>query len=104
MDVMLELPPTGSIVDGRRHSAGLLSGGIKVLATRLPAEGSEAFDLRHDPAELHPDPPAIAQDAAALRARLEQRRATLAARAGTAETAPLDPELRHRLRALGYAH
>ncbi len=102
-DVVLELPPTGSVIDARRHSAGLLYDGIKVLATRRSREGSEAFDLRHDPAEMHPDPPAIAQEATMLRARLERRRHALATRAGTAETGVIDAGTRERLRALGYA-
>jgi arylsulfatase A-like enzyme len=102
-DVLLELPPTGSALDLRRHSAALLNVGMKVLATCSPQEGSEAFDLRTDPAEEHPDPAAIAQDAAALRARLAQRQQALATRAGTAETGVLDAATRERLRTLGYA-
>lgn len=103
MDVVLELPPTGSVVDARRHSAAILHDGIKVLATRLPWASSEAFDLRQDPAETRPDPPAIAQEATMLRARLERRRHALATSAGTAETGVVDAGTRERLRALGYA-
>jgi len=53
--------------------------------------------------EVASDPAALAGAAAALRARLAARRATLAARSGAGETAPVDPVMRERLRALGYA-
>jgi arylsulfatase A-like enzyme len=101
-DVVLELEPIGPSIDFRRHAAGLVHDGLAVLLQ--PGGDAAAYDLRNDPHETQPNPPTLAQEAATLRARLDQRRAAFATRAGTAETAPLDPELRERLRALGYAH
>jgi arylsulfatase A-like enzyme len=102
-DVVLELLPSGDGNEVRRHAAGLIHDRLKVLVPP-DGRGPEAYDLRDDRGEQRPNPPAIAQDAAALRARLGQREAALATRAGTAESAPIDQQMRDRLRALGYAH
>ncbi len=101
-DVVLELLPSGSGGEFRRHAGGLLHDRLKVLVSP-DGRAPEAYDLRDDPGEQQPNPPAIAQDADALRARLAQREQALATRAGVAETTPVDPATRDRLRALGYA-
>jgi arylsulfatase A-like enzyme len=101
---IFELLPAGPTLDVRRNDAGIVQDRIAVL-TPGPARGAsdiEIFDLAHDPHELQPDPPALAEQGAALRARLAERRADLATRAGVAETVPLDQSTRDRLRALGY--
>jgi arylsulfatase A-like enzyme len=102
--VLLELLPIADRLDLRRHTAGIVRDRLAVL-TPGPGGGtdeSETFDLSHDPHELRPDPPALAEQGAALRARLAERRADLATRAGVAEIVPLDQATRARLRALGY--
>ncbi len=102
-DVVLELLPTGRGVDTRRHAAGLLHDGLKVLMGPLGGR-PEAYDLRHDPRETRQDPPALAAETPVLRARLAERLGVFAASASTtAETVPLDDAQRARLRALGYA-
>jgi arylsulfatase A-like enzyme len=103
-DVLLELEPLGTSVEMRRHAAGLLRDGVALLTPPGPTGAAQAFDLRADPGETHPNPEAIAQEAASMSARLRQRRAALATRAGSAETAPIGAEMRERLRALGYAN
>jgi arylsulfatase A-like enzyme len=100
-DVLLELESLGLPYDLRRHLAGLVRDRVALLVE--PDGSAAAYDLRHDPHELHPNPPDLSEATPALRARLGQRRAALATRAGTAETAPVDEEMRDRLRALGYA-
>ena len=101
---IFELLPAGPTLDVRRNEAGIVQDRIAVL-TPGPARGAsdiEIFDLARDPHELQPDPPVLAEQGAALRARLAERRADLATRAGVAETVPLDQSTRDRLRALGY--
>jgi arylsulfatase A-like enzyme len=100
-DVVLELEPVGSPFDFRRHAVGIVHDRLAVLVQ--PDGVAEAYDLRSDPRETTPNPPAFSEEAAALRARLAQRRAALATRAGRAETAPVSQQMRDRLRALGYA-
>jgi arylsulfatase A-like enzyme len=103
VDVLLELLPTGSALDVRRHAAGLVSGTLALLEPSRPGAGDEVFDLTHDPGERDLDPPALLESAAGLRARLVARQRELATRAGRTETAPVDSTMRERLRALGYA-
>lgn len=103
-EILLELLPTGSPLDARRHSAGLVLDGLKLLETWLPQQRSETFDLHRDPGETRPDPPHLAQDAPTLRARLARRREDLGMRAGKAESITIDASTRERLRALGYAN
>jgi arylsulfatase A-like enzyme len=102
---LFELLPIGEPVDHlRRHTAGIVQDRVAVL-TPGPARGAgdiETFDLGRDPHERQPDPPVLEARGAALQARLEERRAALATRAGVAETVPLDRATRDRLRALGY--
>jgi len=102
-DVVLQLFPIAPGPEVRRHVAGLVSGQWKLLVPPPPRDPT-VFDLQADPGEHHPDPPALAGEADRLRARLDERERVLAARAGAAETAPLDAATRERLRALGYAH
>ncbi len=106
-DIFLELLPPSTTGDLRRHAAGLVRDGLKVLEPPWPDQAdrrAKAYDLREDPHEMRPDPPAIEQEAAALVARLGQRREVLASRAGSVtHTVPLDAAARARLHALGYA-
>src|SRR5262245_43489524 len=106
-DIFLELLPTSTTGDLRRHEAGLVHGGLKLLEPPYPDQAdrrAKAYDLREDPHETHPDPAAVEKEAAALEARLVQRRDELATRAGAVtQPAPLDDAARARLRALGYA-
>jgi hypothetical protein len=74
--------------------------GRRKLLVPPPPRAPEAYDLQADPGEQRPQ----AGDVDALHARLTARQDDLAARAGSAETAPVDPDMRERLRALGYAH
>ncbi len=101
-DVLLELEPTGQRIDLRRHAAGLVHDDAKLL---VPPHGAPtAYELRNDAGETRPDPPDLAAEAAALRARLSEWQRVLATRAApSAETMPLDADTRERLRALGYA-
>lgn len=98
-DVVLQLFPIGSAGEVRRHVAGLVHGRRKLLVPP-PPRAPEAYDLQADPGEQRPG----ADDLDALGARLTARRQELATRAGSTETAPVDPDMRERLRALGYAH
>ncbi len=100
-DVILELESLGLPYDLRRHAAGIVQDRLAVLVQ--PGGTAVSYDLGSDPHETEPNPPALSEEAAAMRARLEQRRAALATRAGKAESAPVDREMRERLRALGYA-
>src|SRR5262249_6143631 len=106
-DIFLELLPTSTTGDLRRHEAGLVHGGLKLLEPPYPDQAdrrAKAYDLREDPHETHPDPAAVEKEAAALEARLVQRRDELATRAGAVtQPAPLDDAARARMRALGYA-
>ena len=97
-DVVLQLPPLGAGLQLRRHSAGLVHARRKLLLPAGPG-APQGYDLEDDPGETRSSP-ALAD---ALVARLAERQADLAARASTAETAPVDPAMRERLRALGYA-
>jgi arylsulfatase len=101
---LFELLPVGATFDVRRHDAGIVQDRVAVL-TPGPARGAseiETFDLAQDPHELLADPAALAEQGAALRVLLAERRADLATRAGVAETVPLDQATRDRLHALGY--
>jgi len=98
-DVVLQLFPIGSAAEVRRHVAGLVHGRQKLLVPP-PPRGPVAYDLGSDPGEHRP----AAEGLDGLRARLAAREGELAARAGVAETAPVDAGMRDRLRALGYAH
>jgi hypothetical protein len=62
----------------------------------------ELYDVKRDPEErndLAADRPALVAE---LAARLEERRSAARAGAPAGEEAELDPELRERLKALGY--
>ena len=69
------------------------------------ARSPALYDLRDDPHEPQPDPPAIsAQERPRCAPASGSAAPPLATRAGKAESAPVDDEMRERLRALGYAH
>ena len=102
-DVILQLLPIGAARELRRHTAGLVRKGLKILVPPAPRE-AELYDLRADPRETRPRAASVAQDAEHLESRLDEQQRILATRAGSAMTVPIDPQTRDRLRALGYAH
>src|SRR5262249_25752782 len=72
-DIFMELLSPSTTGDLRRHGAGLLHGTLKVIEPPYPDQGDrrpKAYDLKEDPHEMRPDPPAIKQEAAALESRL----------------------------------
>jgi arylsulfatase A-like enzyme len=120
VDVVAQLPNATPDFDPRRHTSAIVRGSVKLLAlaeawaARLGA--AELYDLASDPLETHPSgyvggprsfPPGSPQLAGAevLLAALRQAEAGLGvARDARPERVPLDPEMREKLRALGYVN
>jgi arylsulfatase A-like enzyme len=101
-ELIIELPPTGSKLDLRRHDRAILRDSVKLLTPSRPRYGAEVFDLNDDPGEKNPNPASLAAQSDSLRRTLATRIEQLSQSASNGETAEVDEATKEKLRALGY--